>query len=118
MVELTPSSSLPLSLLFSNLSKFGSKALSFGLWNFYWFWTGLFATGLWVIAHECGREFDSPTSAPPSVSTLLRPSLTSRPFLFLLPPFFAPRDTDQAFSTSKVRSLSLLPSLQLVLSLG
>ncbi|KAL7414509.1 delta-12 fatty acid desaturase [Mrakia frigida] len=40
----------------ANLSKFGSKALSFGLWNFYWFWTGLFATGLWVIAHECGHQ--------------------------------------------------------------
>ena len=26
------------------------------LWAFYTFFTGLFATGLWVIAHECGHQ--------------------------------------------------------------
>ncbi|KAH7909908.1 fatty acid desaturase-domain-containing protein [Hygrophoropsis aurantiaca] len=26
------------------------------LWALYGFWTGLFATGLWVIAHECGHQ--------------------------------------------------------------
>ncbi|KAG1743331.1 fatty acid desaturase-domain-containing protein [Suillus paluster] len=28
----------------------------FSLWGMYTFWTGLFATGLWVIAHECGHQ--------------------------------------------------------------
>ena len=28
----------------------------FSLWSLYGFWTGLFATGLWVIAHECGHQ--------------------------------------------------------------
>ena len=28
----------------------------FSLWALYGFWTGLFATGLWVIAHECGHQ--------------------------------------------------------------
>ena len=26
------------------------------LWSLYGFWTGLFATGLWVVAHECGHQ--------------------------------------------------------------
>ncbi|KAF9236474.1 fatty acid desaturase-domain-containing protein [Melanogaster broomeanus] len=26
------------------------------LWSLYGFWSGLFATGLWVIAHECGHQ--------------------------------------------------------------
>ncbi|KIK69594.1 hypothetical protein GYMLUDRAFT_212223 [Collybiopsis luxurians FD-317 M1] len=28
----------------------------FALWSLYGFWTGLFATGLWVVAHECGHQ--------------------------------------------------------------
>jgi len=28
----------------------------FAVWALYTFWTGLFATGLWVIAHECGHQ--------------------------------------------------------------
>ncbi|KAG9315663.1 fatty acid desaturase-domain-containing protein [Chiua virens] len=28
----------------------------FSLWSLYGFWTGLFATGLWVVAHECGHQ--------------------------------------------------------------
>ncbi|GLB38476.1 putative acid desaturase [Lyophyllum shimeji] len=28
----------------------------FALWSLYGFFTGLFATGLWVIAHECGHQ--------------------------------------------------------------
>ncbi|EKM79425.1 hypothetical protein AGABI1DRAFT_113988 [Agaricus bisporus var. burnettii JB137-S8] len=28
----------------------------FALWSLYGFWTGLFATGLWVIGHECGHQ--------------------------------------------------------------
>ncbi|KXN88222.1 Delta(12) fatty acid desaturase [Leucoagaricus sp. SymC.cos] len=28
----------------------------FALWSFYGFWVGLFATGLWVIGHECGHQ--------------------------------------------------------------
>lgn len=31
-------------------------AARFSLWAGYSFWTGLFATGLWVIAHECGHQ--------------------------------------------------------------
>jgi omega-6 fatty acid desaturase (delta-12 desaturase) len=26
------------------------------IWSLYGFWAGLFATGLWVIAHECGHQ--------------------------------------------------------------
>ncbi|KIK07960.1 hypothetical protein K443DRAFT_672842 [Laccaria amethystina LaAM-08-1] len=26
------------------------------LWSLYGFWAGLFATGLWVVAHECGHQ--------------------------------------------------------------
>lgn len=25
------------------------------LWPLYWYWCGAFATGVWVIAHECGH---------------------------------------------------------------
>ena len=28
----------------------------FALWSLYGFWAGLFATGLWVIGHECGHQ--------------------------------------------------------------
>lgn len=28
----------------------------FSLWSLYGFWAGLFATGLWVVAHECGHQ--------------------------------------------------------------
>lgn len=28
----------------------------FALWSLYGFWAGLFATGLWVVAHECGHQ--------------------------------------------------------------
>ncbi|KAF5389311.1 hypothetical protein D9757_003495 [Collybiopsis confluens] len=28
----------------------------FAIWALYGFWTGLFATGLWVVAHECGHQ--------------------------------------------------------------
>lgn len=31
-------------------------AAKFALWSLYSFWTGLVATGLWVIAHECGHQ--------------------------------------------------------------
>ncbi|KAF8177997.1 delta-12 fatty acid desaturase protein [Pholiota molesta] len=31
-------------------------AASFSIWALYSFWTGLFATGLWVIGHECGHQ--------------------------------------------------------------
>ena len=31
-------------------------ALSFSVWALYGFWAGLFATGLWVIGHECGHQ--------------------------------------------------------------
>ncbi len=33
-----------------------SASLRFGLWAIYGFLQGLFATGLWVIAHECGHQ--------------------------------------------------------------
>ncbi|KAJ2913907.1 hypothetical protein MD484_g6499, partial [Candolleomyces efflorescens] len=35
----------------------------FTLWAVYTFWTGLFATGLWVIAHECGHQAFSESKA-------------------------------------------------------
>jgi omega-6 fatty acid desaturase (delta-12 desaturase) len=28
----------------------------FALWSLYGFFAGLFSTGLWVIAHECGHQ--------------------------------------------------------------
>ena len=28
----------------------------FSVWSLYGFWAGLFATGLWVVAHECGHQ--------------------------------------------------------------
>lgn len=31
-------------------------AIRFSVWALYGFWTGLFATGIWVIAHECGHQ--------------------------------------------------------------
>ena len=31
-------------------------AARFALWALYSFFVGLFATGLWVIAHECGHQ--------------------------------------------------------------
>lgn len=33
-----------------------SRAVRFSLWTIYGFIQGLFATGLWVIAHECGHQ--------------------------------------------------------------
>jgi len=30
--------------------------LKVALWSLYGFWAGLFATGLWVIGHECGHQ--------------------------------------------------------------
>jgi omega-6 fatty acid desaturase / acyl-lipid omega-6 desaturase (Delta-12 desaturase) len=33
------------------------------IWALYGFWTGLFATGLWVIAHECGHQAFSDSKA-------------------------------------------------------
>ncbi|RXW24515.1 hypothetical protein EST38_g1329 [Candolleomyces aberdarensis] len=33
------------------------------LWAVYTFWTGLFATGIWVIAHECGHQAFSESKA-------------------------------------------------------
>lgn len=35
----------------------------FALWTFYTFPTGLVATGLWVIAHECGHQAFSESKA-------------------------------------------------------
>lgn len=31
-------------------------ALRFAAYTFYCVWAGMFATGLWVIAHECGHQ--------------------------------------------------------------
>jgi omega-6 fatty acid desaturase (delta-12 desaturase) len=47
--------SLPHPLLFS--------FARFALWALYAFWTGLFATGLWVTAHECGHQAFSESKA-------------------------------------------------------
>ncbi|KAM5530569.1 hypothetical protein V8D89_015763 [Ganoderma adspersum] len=38
-------------------------AARFALWAVYTFFTGLFATGLWVIAHECGHQAFSESKA-------------------------------------------------------
>lgn len=32
------------------------SAARFAVWALYGFWAGLFATGLWVVAHECGHQ--------------------------------------------------------------
>ena len=31
-------------------------AARLAIWALYGFWAGLFATGLWVVAHECGHQ--------------------------------------------------------------
>lgn len=31
------------------------RELAYVLWPLYWFWQGAFATGIWVISHECGH---------------------------------------------------------------
>ncbi|KAF5348238.1 hypothetical protein D9756_010508 [Leucocoprinus leucothites] len=31
------------------------RFIQFALWSIYGFWAGLFMTGLWIIAHECGH---------------------------------------------------------------
>jgi omega-6 fatty acid desaturase (delta-12 desaturase) len=36
---------------------------SFALWSLYGFWAGLFATGVWVIGHECGHQAFSESKA-------------------------------------------------------
>ncbi|CAG8725115.1 12174_t:CDS:2, partial [Dentiscutata heterogama] len=36
------------------------QTLRFFAWLVYWFFCGAFATGLWVIAHECGHQAFSP----------------------------------------------------------
>ncbi|RIA97461.1 delta-12 fatty acid desaturase [Glomus cerebriforme] len=36
-------------------------ALRFIAWPTYWFFCGAFATGIWVIAHECGHQAFSPS---------------------------------------------------------
>jgi omega-6 fatty acid desaturase (delta-12 desaturase) len=38
-----------------------SKAVRAGLWAVYTFVQGLFGTGLWVLAHECGHQSFSPS---------------------------------------------------------
>ncbi|KAI9853775.1 MAG: hypothetical protein M1824_000885, partial [Vezdaea acicularis] len=38
-----------------------SKPIRVGLWAFYTFVQGLFGTGLWVLAHECGHQSFSPS---------------------------------------------------------
>jgi len=35
---------------------FAYRVARFALWSLYGFWAGLFATGLWVIGHECGHQ--------------------------------------------------------------
>lgn len=32
------------------------RSARFALWSLYGFWAGLFATGIWVIGHECGHQ--------------------------------------------------------------
>ncbi|KAF8957241.1 delta-12 fatty acid desaturase protein [Flammula alnicola] len=38
-------------------------AARFSLWSLYGFWAGLFATGLWVMGHECGHQAFSESKA-------------------------------------------------------
>jgi omega-6 fatty acid desaturase / acyl-lipid omega-6 desaturase (Delta-12 desaturase) len=37
------------------------RVAKFALWALYGFMTGLPATGLWVVAHECGHQAFSPS---------------------------------------------------------
>ncbi|KAG2153024.1 fatty acid desaturase-domain-containing protein [Suillus bovinus] len=51
-------------------------AARLSLWAGYSFWTGLFATGLWVIAHECGHQaFSESKSINNSVGWILHSAL-------------------------------------------
>jgi omega-6 fatty acid desaturase / acyl-lipid omega-6 desaturase (Delta-12 desaturase) len=52
----------------------------FALWSIYGFATGLVATGLWVIAHECGHQAFSESK---SINNLVGWVLHSRSVLFL-----------------------------------
>jgi len=38
------------------LPTIANAAAQFALWNAYWFASGLVATGVWVLAHECGHQ--------------------------------------------------------------
>lgn len=38
------------------LSPLATTAAKFSLWSLYGFTVGLFGTGLWIIAHECGHQ--------------------------------------------------------------
>lgn len=33
-----------------------NPVVRWGCWALYWFWQGAVATGVWVIAHECGHQ--------------------------------------------------------------
>ncbi len=51
-------------LIFHNLvtpANIPSYAARFALWSLYTFVQGLFGTGLWVLAHECGHQSFSPS---------------------------------------------------------
>ena len=53
-----------------------SSRLRFGLWVLYGFLQGLFATGLWVIAHECGHQaFSSSKTLNDSTGWVLHSAL-------------------------------------------
>jgi hypothetical protein len=55
-----PISTVPL-LLPANLR--ARRWLAWLAWPMYWFWQGAFATGVWVIAHECGHGAFSDSEA-------------------------------------------------------
>ncbi|OWZ47101.1 omega-6 fatty acid desaturase (delta-12 desaturase) [Cryptococcus neoformans c45] len=46
-----------------SLSPVAYYAAKFALWSAYWFITGLFGTGIWVIAHEAGHQAYSSSKA-------------------------------------------------------
>jgi len=54
--QLCKSDSILLSRVPSEYLSYATTALNWTLWNTYWLWQGFAATGIWVIAHECGHQ--------------------------------------------------------------
>ena len=68
-----------------------SAILRFALWNVYAFAAGTVATGLWVIAHECGhRAFSDSNTVNDAVGLVLHSALLVPYHRCVFPPFPPP----------------------------